>query len=223
MSKLPPERRGTIAALGVAITIGVLLVVLQPGPRTPRVITEETSGPATSTSSTLAPAVQLCNLAKQFVRDAEGLDPYDVSRIAEVFYSEAAKLVEGAGRAEFEATARYYAEFNDIGVAYDYDVFRIAAAGKGDRWAQLIYRPPLGIETARGAVQFACRVELPSPPTLTTITPEPEPEITGPPRPASGATGSGATGATGTAAGPGAPAASGAAGGTPTSATEPAR
>jgi hypothetical protein len=188
LSSFTPERRGTVAALAVAAAIGVLLVVLQPGPRSPRPLTEESSGPTTSTSTTLAPAEQLCNRARQFARDASGLAPEDAARIAEVFYGEATKLVEGTARAEFEAAARYYVEFNEIGGAYDYDVFRIAAAGKGDRWAQLLYRPPLGIDTARAAVQFACRVELPPPPTRTTI--EPPPQETVPlARPATGATG----------------------------------
>ncbi len=174
MSALAPERRGSFAALVVAVAIAILLVVLQPGPRRSRAVTEQTSGPAASTTTTVAAAVQVCNLAKQFVRDAAGLDRYAVARIAEVFYTDAAKLIDGEARGEFEATARYYAEFNAIGSVYDYDVFRIAAAGKGDRWAQLLYRPPLGIETARAAVQFVCRVELPSPPTLTTLAPDPD-------------------------------------------------
>ena len=177
--------------------------------------TEATSSPTGSTTTTVAPAVQLCNLAKQFARDAGGLDRFGVARSAEVFYSESAKLVDGAARGEFDAAARYYTEFNEIGSSYDYDVYRITAAGKGDRWAQLVYRPPLGIETARAAVQFACRVELPSPPTLTTLTTLPEDDpLTGlldAARSASGARG--ASGATG---GSGATAASGAGGATST-------
>ena len=169
MSRLTPERRGAWAALGVAVAIGVLLVVLQPGPKPVRRTVASEGGPIGSTTTTLPAGVQLCNLAKQFARDATGLEPNGVARVAEVFYEDAAKLVDGTARAEFEATARYYAEYNDIGQEFDYDVFRIAAAGKGDRWAQLVYRPPLGIETARAAVQFACTVELPVPPTRTTL------------------------------------------------------
>jgi hypothetical protein len=105
------------------------------------------------------------------VRDAAGLEPNDIARIAEVFYLDAVKLVDGSARAEFDAAARYYVEYNQIGSEYDYDVFRIAAAGKGDRWAQLLFRPPLGIETARAAMAFACKVDLPPPPTLTTLPP----------------------------------------------------
>jgi hypothetical protein len=165
------ERRGAIAALGVAVTIGILLVVLQPGPRQPRAGDVESSPTTSSSTTTLSPGVQVCNLAKRFVRDAEGLEPNDVARIAEVFYLDAVKLVDGSARAEFDAAARYYVEYNQIGGEYDYDVFRIAAAGKGDRWAQLLFRPPLGIETARAAMSFACRVDLPPPPTLTTLPP----------------------------------------------------
>jgi hypothetical protein len=169
------ERRGAIAALGVAATIGILMVVLQPGPRPPRLAGVEAAAPTTSSTTTLSPGVQVCNLAKRFVHDAEGLEPNDVARIAEVFYVDAVKLVDGSARAEFDAAARYYVEYNQIGGEYDYDVFRIAAAGKGDRWAQLLFRPPLGIETARAAMTFACRVDLPPPPTLTTLPPVEEP------------------------------------------------
>lgn len=192
MSTVIRERRGTYVALGVAIAIAVLLVVLQPGPKPVRQESTEATGPATSTTTTVAPGVQLCVLARQFVRDAATLEANDTARVAEVFYEDAAKLVDGATRAEFEATARYYAEYNEIGEAYDYDVFRIAAAGKGDRWAQLLTRPPLGIETARAAVQFACTVELPVPPTRTTLAPADDP-LTG----LGGRSGSGTTGGSG--------------------------
>jgi hypothetical protein len=179
----------------VAITIGILLVVLQPGPKPSRAVIQEAVGTTTSSTSTLRPGVQLCTLAKRFVNDSEGLDPYDIARIAEVFYVAAVKFVDGAARAEFEATARYYTEFNQIGTEFDYDVFRIAAAGKGDRWAQLLYRPPLGIETARAAIQFTCEVAIPPPPTLTTL--PPTTTTTLPAGSLSGPGGSGATGAPG--------------------------
>jgi hypothetical protein len=190
-----PERRGAVAALLVAVAIGILLVVLQPGPKPTRTVTEEATGTTTSSTTTISPGIQLCSLAKRFVHDAEGLDAHDVARIAEVFYVAAVKLVDDASaRAEFDATARYYTEFNAIGTEFDYDVFRIAAAGKGDRWAQLLYRPPLGIETARAAIQFACAVTIPPPPTLITVVP-----TTVPPTTSTGASGpggvSGASGA----------------------------
>ncbi len=193
MRSISPERRGGVAALVVAVTIAILLVVLQPGPKPQRAVTEETVGTTTSSTASLSPGVQLCNLAKRFVQDAEGLEPYDVARIAEVFYVAAVKLVDGATRAEFDATARYYTEFNQIGSEFDYDVFRIAAAGRGDRWAQLLYRPPLGIETARAAIQFTCEVTIPPPPTLTTLPPTTTTTAFSGPG-GSGATGTGATG-----------------------------
>lgn len=197
MRKPSPERRGAVAALVVAITIAILLVVLQPGPKPSRAVTQEAVGTTTSPTSTLRPGVQLCNLAKRFVNDSEGLAPYDVARIAEVFYVAAVKLVDGAARAEFDATARYYTEFNAIGTEFDYDVFRIAAGGKGDRWAQLLYRPPLGIETARAAIQFTCEVAIPPPPTLITLPPTTT-------QPAGSFSGPGGSGATGSSASPGA-------------------
>lgn len=172
MSNIAAERRGGLVALAVAVAIGVLLVVLQPGPKRSRASSEDTVVATSSSTSTLSPAAQVCNLAKRFVHDSAGLEPHDVARIAEVFYLDAVKLVDGSARAEFDATARYYVEFNAIGAENDYDVYRIAAAGKGDRWAQLLYRPPLGIESARSVVQFACQVELPPPPTLTTLAPK---------------------------------------------------
>lgn len=199
MSGLTPERRGSIVALGVAVAIAVLLLVLQPGPKRERDDTDTASGPPATTTSTIAPGVLLCNLAKQFVRDASTLDANGTARAAATFYEEAAQLVDGSTRAEFDATARYYAEYNEIGEAYDYDVFRIAAAGKGDRWSQLLYRPPLGIETARAAVKFACNVELPAPPTSTTLVAQKDPLEDLLPK-STGATGaSGASGASGTA------------------------
>lgn len=197
MSDLTPERRGAYAALAVAVTIGVLLLVLQPGPRPTRDDAETTTEATSTSTSTIPPAVRLCTLAKQFARDATTLDPNGTARVAETFYDEASKLVDGAARAEFEATARYYAEYNDIGQTYDYNVFRIAAAGKGDRWSQLVFRPPLGIETARAAVKFACQVDLPPPPTSTTIATEKDPFEDLLPK-ASGASGvTGASGASG--------------------------
>jgi hypothetical protein len=198
-----PERRGAVAALIVAVTIAILLVVLQPGPKPKRVVAEEAVGTTTSSTTTLSAGVQLCSLAKRFVHDAEGLEPNDVARIAEVFYVAATKLVDGAAHAEFDATARYYTEYNEIGTQYDFDVYRIAAAGLGDRWAQLLYRPPLGIENARGAIQFACQVSIPPPPTLTTLPPtttEPFGGFSG--ASGSGASGSGARGTGATGAGP---------------------
>lgn len=199
MSGLTPERRGSFVALAVAVAIAILLLVLQPGPKRERQDTEEASGPPATSTTTIPPGVQLCNLAKQFVRDASTLDTNGTARAAATFYEDAAKLVDGSARAEFDATARYYAEYNEIGEAYDYDVFRIAAAGKGDRWSQLLFRPPLGIETARAAVKFACNVELPAPPTSTTLVAEKDPLEDLLPK-ASGATGaSGATATTGTA------------------------
>jgi len=172
LSTIVAERRGGLVALAVAVAIGVLLVVLQPGPKHSRASSEDAVAPTSSSTSTIPPAAQLCNLAKRFVHDAEGLEPHDVARIAEVFYLDAVALVDGSAHAEFDATARYYVEFNAIGAENDYDVYRIAAAGKGDRWAQLLYRPPLGIETARSVVRFACQVDLPPPPTLTTLAPK---------------------------------------------------
>jgi hypothetical protein len=181
----------------VAVAIGILLVVLQPGPKPTRTVAEEATGTTTSSTTTVSPGIQLCNLAQRFVHDAEGLDAHDVARIAEVFYVAAVKLVDdAAARAEFDATARYYTEFNAIGTEYDYDVFRIAAAGKGDRWAQLLYRPPLGIETARAAIQFACAVTIPPPPTLITMPPtttQPLATSTGPSGPGAVSGASGAT------------------------------
>ncbi len=165
------ERRGTVATVVVAIVIGVLIVALQPGPKPPR--PEPVAAPATTvaTTTTVAPDVQLCALARQFAKDAEGLSPTDAARVAEAFFVKAVKLVDPSRRADFDALLRYYTEFNAIGTEFDYDLDRIAKAGRGDRWAQLLYRSPAGIDVAERTLHDQCEVTMPAPPTVITQPP----------------------------------------------------
>jgi hypothetical protein len=174
------ERRGTIAALAVAAAIGVLLVVLQPRPKPVREVVA-VPPPSTAVPTTALPAgFQLCVLAQQFVKDAEGKSPNDAARIAETFYAKAVKLVDPDLQPDFDSLLRYYTEFNAIGTEFDYDLQRIAKAGRGDRWAQLLYRAPAGVEVAERTLAERCKVALPAPPTVIT---EPPTTFTVPPRP----------------------------------------
>lgn len=171
MRRLDPEHRGTVAALLVALTIAILLVVLQPGPKPKSEVAATAPEPTASTTTTVAPQVQLCALARQFVKDAEGLPPGDIARVAEVFFTKAVKLVDPALRADYDALARYYVEYNAIGTEYDYDFPRIIQAGLGDRWAQLLFRSPAGVETAERTLADQCKVQIPAPPTIITQPP----------------------------------------------------
>ncbi len=153
------------------MVIGVLLVVLQPGPKPER---EVVAAPPASTAvpTTALPAgFQLCVWAQQFVKDAEGKSPNDTARIAEVFFAKAVKLVDPDLRPDFDSMLRYYTEFNAIGTEFDYDLERIAKAGRGDRWAQLLYRAPAGVEVAERTLAERCKVALPAPPTVVTLPP----------------------------------------------------
>ena len=87
-----------------------------------------------------------------------------------MFYVAAARLADDENRAEYDAVARYYVNYNAIGSEFDYDEDRINEAGKGDRWIQLRTRPPLSVESAIATVKADCDVELPPPPTTITTT-----------------------------------------------------
>jgi hypothetical protein len=172
------EHRGTAVAFLVATAIGVLLVVLQPGPK-PERVEVVAPPPSTTTSTTIPVGFQLCVLARQFVKDAEGATPDDVARNAEAFFARTVKLVEADLRPDFDALLRYYTEFNDIGAEFDYDLQRITDAGRGDRWAQLLYHAPAGVEVAERTIAERCQVAIPAPPTVIT---EPPTTFTIPPR-----------------------------------------
>jgi hypothetical protein len=157
--------RGTYAALAVAILIVVLYVVLRPDEG--EIKAARAADPTTSTSTsttTLAPRVQLCILATAFAAAARDVDPNVIARLGETFYTQARELVTGDIRAEYDAAARYYTEYNAIGEPYDYDTERIAKEGDGERWAQLRQRPPLGVDQARADIAAECRVDLPAAP-----------------------------------------------------------
>lgn len=160
-----------MATLVVALSIAILLVVLQPGDKPERQTIATAPEPTAATTTTVAPQVQLCDLARQFVKDAEGLPPADAARVAEVFFTKAVRLVEPAVRADYDALARYYVEYNAIGTEYDYDFTRIINAGKGDRWAQLLFRSPPGVDTAERTLAEQCKVQIPAPPTIVTQPP----------------------------------------------------
>jgi hypothetical protein len=166
------EVRGSVAALGVGLAVVVLYVALQPGPAPVREAAPTTTTEAPdATVPTTRPAPEvICELARWFADAASPDDPNHNARLGETFYEESRLLVTGALRAEFEAAAQYFAEYNAIGEPHDYDLFRIIGAGDGDRWTQLILRPPLGVEEVRASVRFACDIDLPPPPTITTTT-----------------------------------------------------
>ncbi len=171
MRRLDPEHRGTVAALVVALTIAILLVVLQPGPEPEREVVASAPDPTAAPTTTIASQVLLCNLAQQFVKDVDGLPPGDAARVAEVFFTKAVKLVDPTVRADYDSLARYYTEYNTIGSQYDYDFVRIIEAGLGDRWSQLLFRSPAGVETAERTLAERCKVQIPAPPTIITQPP----------------------------------------------------
>jgi hypothetical protein len=142
--------------------------------------TTTTEAPEVVVTTTRPAPEVICELATWFAEAASPDDHNHNAQLAETFYEEARTLVSGPLRAEYEAAAQYFAEYNAIGEPHDYDLFRILQAGEGDRWAQLILRPPLGVEEVRASVAFACDVRLPPPPTVTTTTTTP-PRTTAPP------------------------------------------
>lgn len=171
MAHVPsPERRGTIAFAIVAATIAVLFVVLPRHDDTPPPPPAAASSTTAAPTTTLEPLQRLCKLADQFVADAKDLPPNQQARLAEVFYTRARDLVDGSYRAEVDAAARYYQQYNAIGEPLDYDLFRIVASPDGDRWLQLVLRPPVGVDNAASGIAYLCQVELPPPPTITTTT-----------------------------------------------------
>jgi hypothetical protein len=149
----------------------VLLLVLQPGPKPEPEVVAAPPPSTVAPTTTIAPGVQLCALAQQFVKDVEGLSPTDTARSAEAFYAKAVRLVDAQLRPDFDALLRYYTEFNAIGAEFDYDLERIAEAGRGDRWAQLLYRSPAGVDVAERTIAERCEVALPPPPTVITQPP----------------------------------------------------
>jgi hypothetical protein len=162
------ERRGTIAALVVGVTILVLYIVLQPSDKPTY---HASAAPTTRETTTSRPPIEeLCESARRFVDSAQAQDENVAARLAETFYGEARGLVSGDVRAEYEAAANYYTEYNNVGEPYDYDEKRIAEAGDADRWTQLRLRPPLGVAEARANVAELCDVDLPPPPTIVTTT-----------------------------------------------------
>jgi hypothetical protein len=188
------QRRGSLVAFAVGVTVLALYVVLQPGDRPRRVASVSTTTTVPETTTTLPPLEQLCTLAREFEESSAGQDPTVTARLAETFYSQAADLAPVDAKPEYEAAERYYAEYNNIGESYEYDFWAILGSPDGARWTQLLFREPLGVGTARANVAFLCQVELPPPPTITTTTTRPRPATTATPDP--NATTPGAPGST---------------------------
>jgi hypothetical protein len=171
------QRRGTFAAFVVGVAVLVLYVALQPGDRpTQAAVTTTTSTVVTTT--TIEPIVQLCALAREFQEESIFQDPNVTARLGETFYTRASELAGADARPEYVAAARYYTEYNNIGEQYEYDLFAILNSSDGERWQQLLFRAPLGVEAARANVVFVCQVEVPPPPTITTTTVRPRPATT---------------------------------------------
>ncbi|HEX7094406.1 MAG TPA: hypothetical protein VF183_00890 [Acidimicrobiales bacterium] len=178
------QRRGALAAMAVGVAVVVLYVALQPGERPQRQATVSTSPTTTTGAPTTSrdPVEELCALAREFADSARGLDLAATARLAEEFYERGAQLAPPDVRPEYEAAVRYYAEYNDIGELYGYDLFAALASPDGQRWSTLTFNEPLGVPVARANVAILCGVELPPPPTITTTTTtRPRPTTTQPP------------------------------------------
>jgi hypothetical protein len=167
------ERRGTIAVVVVGLIIVGLLVALSGTPKRNRVVVAaEPTTDAGRTTTTLAPADELCQLARRYSSDAGDQPPKTVAQVAEVFYDQArALIVDPATRAEYEAAWNFYKSYNDIGEPANYDLFTIVAQGNGERWRALISRPGLGVDATVANVGFLCGVKLPTLPVVKLPTP----------------------------------------------------
>jgi hypothetical protein len=174
------RRRGALVALAVGVTVLVLYVVLQPGDRPQRVESAGTTTVVAETTTTRPPLDELCDLARDFETASQGQDATVTARLGEAFYTRASELAPPDVRPEYEAAARYYTEFNNIGEPYEYDFWAILGSSDGPRWMHLLFREPLGVPTARVNVAFICRLEVPPPPTLTTTTTRPRATTTAP-------------------------------------------
>lgn len=165
-------RRGTLAALVVAVAVVTLYVVLQPveAPERRPGDAAPTTATTVTPTTTLDPIVELCALARQFEQAARGRDLATNVRLAEPFYDRARRLAPPPVRPEYDAAVRYYAELNDLGTVYGYDHSSALASRDGQRWFHLAYAEPLGVPAARANVAELCQVELPPPPTSTTTT-----------------------------------------------------
>jgi hypothetical protein len=163
------RRRGALVALAVGVAIVVLYVALQPGDR-PKRTAAVASTSTVVTTTTRPPIEELCDLAHDFEQSSRDQDPNVAARLAESFYERAKALAPDDSRPEFDAAARYYTEYNNIGEPLDYDFWAILATPDGARWVQLLFREPLGVAAARANVSYLCQVDLPPPPTVTTTT-----------------------------------------------------
>jgi hypothetical protein len=132
-------------------------------------------------TTTLNPGEELCRLAREFEEGARGQDVGVVARLAESFYDRARVHAPPEIRPEYEAAARYYVEFNNIGEQYEYDFATASASSDGQRWASLIFSEPLGVNPARSSAGLQCQVDLPVAPTSTTTTTTTRPRTTLPP------------------------------------------
>jgi hypothetical protein len=174
------QRRGALVALSVGVAVLVLYVVLQPGDRPERVESAASTTVVAVTTTTRPPLDELCDLARDFETASQGQDATVTARLAESFYTRAGDLAPEDVRPEYEAAARYYTEYNNIGEPYEYDFWAIIGSPDGPRWMQLLFLEPLGVATARANVGYICRVEVPPPPTVTTTTTRPRATTTAP-------------------------------------------
>jgi hypothetical protein len=174
------RRRGEFVALAVGVAVVVLYVALQPGDRPERTATTATTTTVAATTTTRPPLEELCDLAHEFEQSSQGQDATVTARLAESFYERARTLAPDDTKPEFEAAARYYTEYNNIGEPFEYDFFAILASPDGPRWLQLLFREPLGVGAARANIAYLCEVTLPPPPTVTTTTTT-RPRTTAPP------------------------------------------
>jgi hypothetical protein len=174
------QRRGALAALAVGVAVVVLYVVLQPGDRPRRVASADTTTSTLAPTTTRPPLDELCDLAREFEESSAGQDVTVTARLAETFYERASEFAAPDARPEYEAAARYYTEYNNIGEPYEYDFWAILGSPDGARWMTLLFREPLGVGVARANVAYLCHVEVPPPPTLTTTTTRPRATTTAP-------------------------------------------
>ncbi len=177
------EMRGLVAVVVVGILIALLFVRISEYGEDESVaaasVTTSTSSTTTSSTTTteapplfanaLAGIQNLCESAEDFVLGAESdiEFPGKVPQLAEEFYTKVVDGVDDQVRAEYSAALRYYTEYNDLALPFNYDGLSILQSDGGQRWGLLASSEPPGVEATRANVAFLCGgLEIPEPPLL---------------------------------------------------------
>lgn len=176
------EMRGLVAVVVVGILIAVLFVRISEYGEDESVaaagVATTTTSTTTSTTTTEAPAqfenafagVQnLCDSAEDFIAGSESEIEYPgkIPQLAEEFYARVIDGVSDQIKAEYSASLRYYTEYNELALPYNYDGLTILQSDGGERWGLLASSEPPGVEATRANVAFLCDgVEIPEPPLM---------------------------------------------------------